>query len=130
MKEKSLVNAVIVWIDNLPPEKIASLTVSGLARKFDVDPTYLSRSFHKYNYYSLGRYLENCRFFTFHSLAMRMRNPQLKKILKIMNIRNTSHFIRRFKRYFSTTPGQWCMKERKDNKKSGRRYYSLDDLEN
>jgi len=43
MKEKGLYYAVKLLIERCPAEKIGSLTVAGIARKFNVKPSYLSR---------------------------------------------------------------------------------------
>lgn len=128
MKELSLAHAVLLLIDNAPPEKIASMSVSGLARKFHVKPSYLSRSFHKYHYNTLHEYLELSTFVAFRCLVWNMQKPQVEKALKIMNITNTSHFIRRYKKWHRRTPGKLCKQWRIDNKKSGRKFFMIKDL--
>ncbi|MDQ1349896.1 MAG: Helix-turn-helix protein [Acidobacteriota bacterium] len=122
MKELSLAHAVLLLIDNAPPEEIASLSVSGLARKFHVKPSYLSRSFHKYHYNTLHEYLEARTFVAFRYLVWNMQKPQVEKALKIMNITNTSHFIRRYKKWHQRTPGILCKERRLANKKSSRKF--------
>jgi AraC-like DNA-binding protein len=123
MKEHSLAYAVWLLIEDTPFEKIASLSVSGLARKFGVKPSYLSRSFRKYYYVTLRDHLEFKKLISFWIVVSYMKNPQVKKALVIMNIRNTSHFIRRFKKMYKKTPGQVCREERESNKKYGRQYF-------
>lgn len=128
MKELSLAHAVQLLIENAPPEKIGVMSVSGLARKFHVKPSYLSRSFHKYNEHTVHEYLEVHRFMAFRCLVWNMQKPQVEKALKIMNIPNTSHFIRRYKKWHQRTPGKLCKQRRSDNKKMGRKYFTIKDI--
>ena len=123
MKEHSLASAVWLLIEKTPFEKIASLTVSGLARKFGVKPSYLSRSFHKYYNMTMRYHLELKKVTSFLLVASLMENPQVKKVLAVMNIRNTSHFIRRFKKMCKKTPGQACRLQREFHKKYDWQYF-------
>ncbi len=116
MKERALFLAVKLVIKNCPAEKIGPLTPSDIARKFGVSISYLSRSFSNHNYFTLHGYLELYKFIQFQTVAARLKKPTVKEVLALMNIQNTSYFIRRYKMRLGDTPGQYC-KEQRDRRK-------------
>jgi AraC-like DNA-binding protein len=122
MKERGLYLAVKIMIEQCPTEKIGSLTIIGIARKFRVKPSYLSRSFNKYSEFKLHRYLDLYIAIRFDIAADRQKKPSVKETLELMNIRNTSHFIKKYRKILGYTPGQYCKKKREWNKEFARKY--------
>ncbi len=117
MKEYSLYKAVKIYIEERPPEEIGNLKPRDIAKKFDVSISYLSRSFSKYNFFTLHQFLEIYLFISFDLLATRLENPNVKEALEIMKIKSTSYFIRRYKKRRGETPGQYLKKWRDKRKK-------------
>jgi AraC-like DNA-binding protein len=113
MNEYSVYNAVLLFIRNSPSEEIGNLTVTGIARKFKINRTFLARSFHKYDILSPKRYLDIYTLIEFNRVAYSLKNPTVKEALERMNIKNTSQFIKRYKRESKITPGQYCKESRK-----------------
>lgn len=120
MKEYSLYNAVKLYIEERPPEEIGTLKPRDIAKKFDVSISYLSRSFSKYNFFTLHQYLEIYLFIAFNHLATRLENPNVKEALEIMKIKDTSYFIRRYKKRRGETPGQYLKRSRDMKKRFAR----------
>lgn len=124
MKEKSLYNTARLMIQRSPPEEIGSLTAAGIARKFNVNRSYLSRCFSKYSFFTFQQYLELYTLIRFESAAIGLQKPTVKEVLKRMNIKNTSYFIRKYKKRFKKTPGQYC-KELRERRKAFAREWKL-----
>lgn len=122
MNEHSIYNAVMLMIKNSPPEEIGNLTVSGIARKFKINRTCLARSFRKYDFFSPKKYLDMYTLVKFNSVAYDLKNPTVKEILERMNIKNTSQFIKRYKKQRGITPGQYCKESRKRKKEMDKEY--------
>ena len=79
-ERKSIANQVSSYIDALPPEQMSNLTVGLVARKFNVCPSYLARSFKKEKGASIDRYI---------SMAKLMRNVDPQGLSFEMNAMNT-----------------------------------------
>jgi AraC-like DNA-binding protein len=122
MNGLSLYNAVKLYIEERPAEEIGTLKPGHLARKFNVSLSFLSRSFSKHNFFTLHQYLELFIFIRFDSIARGLKKPNVKEALEIMNIKDTSYFIRRYKKRFKRTPGQYCKMCRERNKRYAREY--------
>jgi len=120
MKEKDLARSVKLLVRQSKVETIASLSVSNLARQFNVGPSYLSRSFNKYNKLNLGHFLEFHRIRRFEKAVRNQKYPRLKEVLALMNIRSISHFIKRYKKIRGRTPGQYCKEWREKKKQLAR----------
>lgn len=122
MKEKILFHAVEIFIKQCPPEKIGPLTVSDIARKFNINLSYLSRSFKKYapHRYTLHKFLEYCKITCFCRIAAKMEKPKVKDALALMNIKNINYFIRRYKKWYYSTPGRFCKMAIEYRRESGK----------
>ncbi|MCP5050305.1 MAG: helix-turn-helix domain-containing protein [bacterium] len=105
-REKSLYTSIKLFVENAPADEIGSLTVTSIARKFNINRSYLSRVFSKYNYLPLSKYLELYKFIRFHSVTRGLKNPTVKEALEKMGIKNASNFTQRFKDMWGKTPGQ------------------------
>lgn len=122
MRAYSLYNAVRLYIEERPPEEIANLKPGHLARRFNVSISFLSRTFSKYSFFTLQEYLEMYMFYHFHNIASDLKKPNVKEALEKMNIKDAGYFIRRYKRRYKATPGQYC-KEWRERKKRYPRYF-------
>ncbi len=122
MKEYSVYNATLLYIKQCPAEEIGTLTVNDIARKFNVNRSFLSRSFRRYDSISAKRYLDIYVTIRFEILASRLKNPNVKEALAIMKIHNVSHFIKRFKNRRGYTPGQYCKQCREQRKERERKW--------
>ncbi len=129
MKESILAMSARVYIERYPADKIGALPVTGIAEKFNVDISYLSRVFKKYNKITVFKCLEDQRFYRFREIGYKMETPKVKDILEKMNIKNQSYFIRRYKKSNPESPGQFCrrlIKRRKREYKKKWEFYQRD----
>ena len=117
MTQRKLANAAWRILDNTEPEAVAELTVSEIARRLNVSRPNLSRAFITHFSISLRRLIEIKKFTMFEVLLMLNRTRTVKETLEVLDIRDPSHFIKKFRAWRHQTPGQRCRAIRKENAK-------------
>ena len=122
MSEKELVRAVRRMIADADAEELATLSVSGIARRLMVNRSTLSRAFSAYYHFPLREYLEMKKFNKFDMLLWFNKAKTVKEALEIMDIRDRNHFIKRYKAARLRTPGKYCRQWRKRHKERVRKY--------
>jgi methylphosphotriester-DNA--protein-cysteine methyltransferase len=120
MTQKELADAAKRKIDESTPEQLGELTVEIIAGQFGVTRSNLSRAFIKYHHITPSRYLEIKRFRTFDILALTGQVRSVRGALKRMDVRNCSHFSRRYKEYRGCYPSETLRKYKKRNERINR----------
>ncbi|MCP5051330.1 MAG: helix-turn-helix domain-containing protein [bacterium] len=105
-------NTVELMVRQAPPEVIGTLTVADIAHKFNVNRSYLSRIFSKYNWFTLSEYIEMYKFYKFNSLVISLEKKTVKEAHATMRIKNSSHFAKRYRLQYDCNPEQYCKKWR------------------
>jgi len=122
MSEKELVKAVRRMIADADAQEMAALSVSGIARRLMVNRSTLSRAFSACYHFPLREYLEMKKFNKFDLLFWLNKAKTVKEALEIMDIRDPSHFIKRYKAARLRTPGKYCREWRKIHKERKQKY--------
>jgi AraC-like DNA-binding protein len=116
-KQKRLADAAWRMVLKADVETVAELTVSEIARRLNVSRPNLSRAFITHFSISLRRLIEIKKFTMFEVLLMLNRTRTVKETLEVLDIRDPSHFIKKFRAWRYQTPGQRCRAIRKENAK-------------
>ncbi|NIM11346.1 MAG: helix-turn-helix domain-containing protein [Candidatus Aminicenantes bacterium] len=106
MSQKELARAVYRMIYKASPEELGKLTGKEIARRFKTSQSNISRAFRRYYNFTLRRSLELRKFTVFNHLMYTGTTNTVKEALEILDIRSTSHFIKRYKEIFGLTPGK------------------------
>lgn len=94
------VNEVIEYVDE---EILSSLSVEGLAKKFNVSTSHLSRIFREYSGITLVEYI-NIKKVEESQYYLRFSNEKISDISDNFHFCNQSYFTRIFKKYTGLTP--------------------------
>lgn len=106
-REKKLAIDAYKIIDNCSDEEVADLSAGRVAERLGVSLPYLSRAFNNYHFFPLQWTLEKRRFLAFNTLLIyKGKTHSVKETLERLNIESPSHFIKRYKSFFTRTPGQ------------------------
>ena len=116
-KEEQIYYEAMIMLVEADYEELAVLTTSEIARRLNVSRPYLSRIYKKYNYFTLHDDIEWFKFCRFESLIKWGITKTVKEAMKKLDIRSTSHFIKRYKAVCNKTPGQVKREIKKSNKK-------------
>jgi len=116
-KEERIYFEAMSMLDEADVEELAVLTTSEMARRLNVSRPYLSRVYRKYNYFTLHDDIETSKFCRFESLIKWGITKTVKETMEKLDIRSTSHFIKRYKAFCNKTPGQVKREIKKSNKK-------------
>lgn len=111
--QKKLYKAALKMIDRWDENEWSELTVTEIARRMGVNAASLSRAFNSYNYIPLRRVVEMTKFSAFNILISYHGVRTVNEALEILDIRCTSHFIKRYKALHNQTPGEFCREEKK-----------------
>lgn len=123
MTEKELARAAWRMVEDADAEELGKLTVSEIARRLLVNRSTLSRAFSAYfPYLTLREFLEMKKISKFNMLVMFKKAKTVKEALEILDIRDPSHFIKRYKAARLETPGEFCREWRKRHKEWERKY--------
>lgn len=112
-REIALADAALAMIENADVRELGDLTVSEVARRLNVDRSYLARCVSEYRYLNLGHLLSTKKMTAFSYLVRCEGVPTVKEALEILDIRSPSHFIQKFKAFYGCTPGEMCRQARK-----------------
>ena len=113
MTQRKLANAAWRILDNAEPESVAELTVSEIARRLNVSRPNLSRAFRSPCYFTLRNFIEIKKVVMFEFLLFYQQTRTVKETLEVLDIRDSSHFIKKFKAWHPQTPGQRCREIKK-----------------
>ena len=117
MTQKELARAAWRMVHRADAVELATLSVSEIARRLMVNRSTLSRAFSAcYPYFTLRELLEMQKISKFNMLVMFNKVKTVKEALEILDIRDPSHFIKRYKAARRQTPGQFCREWRKKHK--------------
>jgi AraC-like DNA-binding protein len=123
MTQKELARAARRMVQKADAEELAALSVSEIARRLLVNRSTLSRAFSAcYPYFTLREYLEIKKISKFNMLVMFNKVKTVKEALEILDIRDPSHFIKKYKAAQLQTPGEFCRKWRKKHKEWKRKF--------
>lgn len=122
MTQKELVRAARRMVADADAEELAKLSVSEIARRLMVNRSTLSRAFSAYYHFTLREFLEMKKLSKFDMLLWFNKAKTVKEALEILDIRDPSHFIKRYKAARLRTPGKYCREWRKRHKERERKY--------
>lgn len=107
MKKSNISDHVVEFVLNCSNDDFKSLTVSKMAKRFNVNRCYLSRKFKKDKEFTVCEFLVREKLF--RSIGMLKEDTQLtiKEISEKLGFANSNYFSRIFKRHFGTTPGRY-----------------------
>ena len=123
MTQKELAKAARRMVLEADPWELGQLTVNEIARRLMVNRSTLSRAFTAYYpWITLRRLLEIKKIRMFESLVFFLEVKTVKEALDIMDIRNASHFIKRYKAFRNRTPGETIKQRREELKERGQEW--------
>ncbi|HLP44749.1 MAG TPA: AraC family transcriptional regulator [Candidatus Deferrimicrobium sp.] len=107
MKKSNISDRVVEFVLNCSNEDFQSLTISKMARQFNVNRCYLSRKFKKDKEFTICEFVVREKLF--RSIEILKEDPQvtIKEISEKLGFANSNYFCRIFKRHFGTTPGRY-----------------------
>lgn len=105
-KYNNLISSIIYYMEHEFDENI---TVSQLAKEFNITPNYLTNLFHKETGTSPTEYLRQIR--TKHACELLVTtNMSIQKISEKVGIIDSNYFVKLFKKDFNLTPSQYRKK--------------------
>ena len=122
MTQKELAGAARRMVHKADAEELATLSVSEIARRLLVNRSTLSRAFSAYHHFTLREFLEMKKFSKFDMLLWFNKAKTVKEALEILDIRDPSHFIKRYKAARLRTPGKYWREWRKKHKEWKRKF--------
>ena len=107
VEEESLSERLIKYVTTREDEDFAGLSVTSLARRFNIDRFKLSRTFKAEKKMTLDYYLLQEKMFRCAFILMSDRGITVKELARIMGFCTCDYFIQVFKKYFGIVPGQY-----------------------
>lgn len=107
MKKSNISDRVVEYVLNCSDEAFQNLTVSGLARIFEVNRCYLSRKFKSDKEFTLCEFLVREKLFRSVGILKKDAKLTIRELSEKMGFSNSNYFIRIFKRHFGTSPGRY-----------------------
>ena len=107
MRKRSLIGDAIESIIGCSSSEVAVLTVKNLARKLDVSPEHLSRTFHKNFGIHLKEYLLREKITRSQFMLVENRELTVNNVGRYFDFNSGDYFIRVFKKYVGMTPGRY-----------------------
>lgn len=87
----------------------SNINRNSVAREFALSPDYITHLFNKYNASSFNHVLQQCKM---EQAASFLRNTQMNvnQTALLCGFNETSYFIKVFRRFYGTTPAEYCSK--------------------
>ncbi|MCU0289837.1 MAG: helix-turn-helix transcriptional regulator [Acidobacteria bacterium] len=107
IKKKNISDEAIEFVLRCKNEELGKLSVSELARTFNVSESFLSRKFRSDKCFTLGKFIFRERMFRSAQLLMGNRKITIKALADIMGFSDYDYFIRTFKKYYGVSPSRY-----------------------
>ncbi len=98
---------VMAFVLTCQCKDFARLTVSGMARQFNMDRTRLARIFKKISGLTLESFLKQERMHRSRDLLVNDEDLSVKEIAQIMGFCNSDYFTQVFKRFYGISPHKY-----------------------
>lgn len=120
IKKESISDQAVEFVLQCEDEELGRLSVSGMARTFDVSESFLSRKFRKDKDFSLGKFIFRERMSRSAQTLCNKPGLTVKALAEIMGFSDYDYFIRIFKKHFGVSPSRYryCKKRRNSISKS------------
>ncbi len=107
LKKKSISDQAVEFVLKCKDEELGRLTVSEMARAFDVSESFLSRKFTREKFFTLGKFIFRERMFRSARLLQCNRKLTIKSLADMMGFSDYDYFIRAFKKYYGVSPSRY-----------------------
>lgn len=116
----SIISAIMMKISVAKPEELAKYNVNILARLHGISAPNLSRAFKKRYSLRLGQYLRFLRVDAFENMMKENPYRPVNAVLKILDIRSSSHFGEIYKKRRHMTPYEMALRCQLEQLQQGR----------
>jgi len=107
IKKKSISDQAVEFILKCKDEELGELTVSEIARAFNVSESFLSRKFTRDKVFTLGKFIFRERMFRSAMLLQGNRKLTVKSLADMMGFSDYDYFIRAFKKHYGVSPSRY-----------------------
>jgi len=107
MKKGNLSDRVVEYVLNCSIDDFQSLTVTGLAEKFNVNRCYLSRKFKEDKEFTLCDFIIREKLSRCVNLLRDNCDMTIRELALKLGFSNTTYFIQIFKNYYGAPPGRY-----------------------
>jgi two-component system, response regulator YesN len=99
-----LANRAAEFILRCPNGELGELSVSKLARIFEVSESFLSREFKRKKSYTIGKFIFRERMFRAGLLLMGNEEITVKTLSRVLGFLDYEYFLKAFKAYYGVSP--------------------------
>lgn len=107
MRKPNISDRVVEFVLNCSTDEFQTMTVSKLAKLFNVNRCYLSRKFKSDKDFTLCEFLVREKLFRSVGILKENKSVTIRELSEKMGFANANYFIRIFKRHFGTSPGRY-----------------------
>ena len=107
MRKPNISDRVVEFVLNCSTDEFQTMTVSKLAKLFNVNRCYLSRKFKSDKDFTLCEFLVREKLFRSVGILKENKSVTIRELSEKMGFANSNYFIRIFKRHFGTSPGRY-----------------------
>jgi AraC-like DNA-binding protein len=107
MRKHTISDRVVEFVLNCSIDQFQNLTVSKLAKIFNVHRCYLSRKFKNDKEFTICEFLVREKLFRAVDLLKSDDELTIRELSEKMGFSNSNYFIRIFRRHFGISPGQY-----------------------
>lgn len=98
---------IVKYIIKSDPGVFKDLNTKKLASMFDVNRSYLSRTFKKFQGVKLEEWLKRIKMLKIAFLILEKKQLKINQIAKEFGYESKNYFIKDFKKFFLTSPGKF-----------------------
>jgi len=106
-KMADLSNRAAEFVLQCPDKELGSLSVSKLARIFNISESFLSRKFKKTKECTIGKYIFREKMFRAAKLIRENKDTTIKSLSEIIGFDDYEYFMRAFKRFYGVSPSRY-----------------------
>jgi len=107
MNNNKLSDDIVSFVLNCDDEQLSDLTVTSLARSFNLDRSYISRKFSLQNDFTLAKFILNEKMGRAAVLLKTLPGLTVKELAERLGFFSTHHFRQVFKQHFGISPNKY-----------------------